>query len=771
MADDRLRWAVAGGRDMEPIRDDLTLFKRGFLKTVTLPIAALIFVSLMIGTIGVWAAAREADRVAVERQVKTVQHLINAEIDAVPFEQQTAALWSMMSDEVRKPRPDFRFLDENVGSWMKRLFGHHGAIILDGADRPIYVSLNGRRVDSAEYARLSSDLKPLVDGVRGRDRHPPTVHDRREGGGTAPGSTVTTAPTAIHESNAIELLDRPAAASAMLIAGTDGRQTLPNPYLMISFRYFDNAFVREVAKRNLIDGLRFSIDPAPAPGEISFPFLSSHDGTIGYFFWRPLRPGDSMLEAIGPEIIGVTVAFIVALLVLARAVWRAGLDATRRLIQLRASEAQAQHLAFHDVLTGLPNRALFNDRLEQAIAAAKRGQIFGVLALDLDRFKRVNDTLGHQAGDSLIRELTDRFSGLLREGDTIARVGGDEFMILLPDVDRIALDSICNRILAAASAPFDLAGGRMYVGASIGIVLLPEAGPDRVEVLRKADVALYRAKGDGRNCYRYFSDSLDETVKFRSALEEELRNALTDGGQLRVVYQPEVCPRGNTVLGLEALIRWDHPTRGLICPEQFISIAEETGLIGALGEWVLNEAAGVARRFPDLFMAVNLSPKQIQVSGFVDRVTRLVRDAGCRPEQFEFEITESVLIEDAEFATSCLNALRAEGFRIALDDFGTGYSSLNRLKQFKVDKIKIDRSFTHSIGRTEDAAAIVTSVVTLGHAMGLKVTAEGVETADQRDFLYAAGCNELQGFLFSEAVGEDILGELIRKSPRMMSAA
>jgi EAL domain-containing protein (putative c-di-GMP-specific phosphodiesterase class I) len=303
------------------------------------------------------------------------------------------------------------------------------------------------------------------------------------------------------------------------------------------------------------------------------------------------------------------------------------------------------------------------------------------------------------------------------------------------------------------------------------VTIAPEAGLDRVDLLRKADIALYRAKGEGRNCYRLFTAAMDETVKMRGTVEEELRAALVSGEGLRVYYQPQVAGVTQSIIGLEALVRWQHPTRGLISPEQFISVAEETGLICQLGEWVLRQACETSRRWPDLFIAVNLSPMQIRSSGFAERVLTIVRESRADPRHIELEVTESVLLNDDDHVRDALKQLRATGVRIALDDFGTGYSSLSYLRRFEVDKIKIDRSFIQQLGHRADSAAIVTAVVTLGHAMGLTVTAEGVETSEQSAFLAAVGCNGLQGYLFSRAIPEEEVDALLANPQVMRGAA
>jgi diguanylate cyclase (GGDEF)-like protein len=388
--------------------------------------------------------------------------------------------------------------------------------------------------------------------------------------------------------------------------------------------------------------------------------------------------------------------------------------------------------------------------------------------LDLDRFKNVNDTLGHHAGDNLIRDLARRLSGLLRDSDTVARLGGDEFAILRSSTTgRSDVDALCARIFDAIHQPFDLLGSQAFVGVSIGIVLAPEAGMDRIELLRKADIALYHAKHEGRDCHRYFEPRMDERVKRRAAIEEELREALASGNGLKVHYQPQVAAAGQPIIGLEALVRWQHPSRGLITPDQFLPIAEETGLIIQLGDIVLRQACAISKRWPDLFVAVNLSPIQIRSNGFAERVIRIVRESGADPCRIELEVTENILLGDKP-TRDALKRLRNAGFRIALDDFGSGHSSLSYLHRSEIDKIKIDRSFVQHMAYTadRDSAAIIEAITSLGRTVGLTVSAEGVETEDQRRLLASTGCTELQGHLFARALPEDRIAGLLANGSR-----
>jgi diguanylate cyclase (GGDEF)-like protein len=515
----------------------------------------------------------------------------------------------------------------------------------------------------------------------------------------------------------------------------------------------------------LIEGLRFAVVDNPKSGEISVPIRSDVGDLIGYFIWNPELPGDHLLKDVGPTT--AIAAFIILLLLVAlvRRLKQSMSALERTVLELKASEAQAHHLAFHDVLTGLPNRALFEDRLNHAIARRQDGEQIAVMMLDLDRFKHVNDTLGHPAGDSLIRDFSVRLSKLIGSQDTITRLGGDEFAIVqVCTTGMEGPEALSDRILAMVHEPYDVMGNQVFVGTSIGLVLAPEAGTDRSELLRKADIALYRAKSEGRNCYRVFTPEMDETVNLRRVIEEELRVALTTGEGLEVVYQPQIAMVNNSIVGVEALARWRHPARGHIPPSQFIPVAEQTGLIVQLGEWVLRQACIASQRWPDLFVSVNLSPVQFRANDFANHVISVVRECGADPYRIELEVTESVLLDEECGTAEALRTLRNAGFRIALDDFDTGYSSLGYLHRFEVDKIKIDRSFTQSLGQGTKAAAVIKAIVSLGHAMSLTVTAEGVETEIQKKFLHTAGCNEMQGYLFSKALPQEQITQLLTQS-------
>jgi diguanylate cyclase (GGDEF)-like protein len=435
---------------------------------------------------------------------------------------------------------------------------------------------------------------------------------------------------------------------------------------------------------------------------------------------------------------------------------------------LRHALARASHLATHDPLTDLPNRALFYDRLDRALAGARRdGGSLAVLCLDLDRFKEVNDTLGHAAGDQLLAAVATRLVGRLRETDTLARIGGDEFAIVQVGVRDIGdVERLAGRLVDAIVQPFDLAGHQACVGISIGMTLRTGADlilsqASRSAVVHEADVALYRAKMDGRGVYRFFKADMNRELVERRQLEADLREGLKNG-QFHLHYQPQIGLETGQIVGAEALLRWTHPRRGAVSPEAFIPLAEEIGLIVPLGEWVLNEACRQAMAWPGLrCMAVNVSPVQFRRADFVGQVERALGRSGLSPERLELEITEGMLLMETQETLATLRLLRTLGVTIAMDDFGTGYSSLGYLQKFRFDKIKIDRSFVCRLGADASATEIVRAVLRTSHAMGMRVNAEGIETEQQAAMLRSEGCEEVQGFLFGKPMPAEAFAGLL----------
>jgi len=435
-------------------------------------------------------------------------------------------------------------------------------------------------------------------------------------------------------------------------------------------------------------------------------------------------------------------------------------DVTER----RQAEAKIMHMARHDALTDLPNRVLFREQMEEALTRSGREQSLAVLYLDLDRFKSVNDTLGHPIGDALLCAVTERLMALRRSEDIVARLGGDEFAILQVGASQpTAATSLATRIIEALADPFDIEGHQIIIGTSVGVAIAGTDGKEPDQLLRNADMALYRAKADGRGTYHFFQAEMDAQMQARRVLELDLRKALTNE-EFELYYQPLIDIATGMISGFEALIRWKHPTRGLVSPAEFIPLAEEIGLIVPLGAWVLRQACSEAAGWDrNLSVAVNLSPAQFRNRTLVLSVASALGMSGLAAGRLELEITETVLLEDTAIVMEALLELRELGIHISMDDFGTGYSSLSYLRSYPFDKIKIDRSFVGELGKKSDCVAIIRAVTGLGDSLGMTTTAEGVETNEQLEILRAEGCTQVQGYLFSPPrPARDVAGLIAR---------
>jgi diguanylate cyclase (GGDEF)-like protein/PAS domain S-box-containing protein len=446
---------------------------------------------------------------------------------------------------------------------------------------------------------------------------------------------------------------------------------------------------------------------------------------------------------------------------------------SRDITERKRDEETIRHLAYYDALTGLPNRTLFNDRLAQALAQAYRNrQMLGLMFLDLDRLKAVNDTLGHAMGDRLLQAVSERLKGCLREGDTIARLGGDEFMLLLPGVTHLEdIAKVAQRILDALKPSFYCDGQELHTTASVGIALYPNDSKDAEALMKNADTAMYRAKELGRNNYQFYNPSMNATAFQRLSLENNLRRAL-QGKELTLHYQPQLNLQTGQITGAEALIRWNHPELGSISPTRFIPIAEESGLIVSVGEWVLATAIAQNKSwqeagFSPIRIAVNLSPLHFKHKDLASTIAEVLRATKLDPKYLELEVTESVIMQssdaDADAVVATMLKLKEMGVHVSIDDFGTGYSSLSYLKRFPVDTVKIDQSFIRDITTNPDDAAIAKAIISIAHSLGLRVIAEGVENEGQLNFLRSEKCDEVQGFFFSEGLPADAFAEFVRE--------
>ena len=533
---------------------------------------------------------------------------------------------------------------------------------------------------------------------------------------------------------------RPAFVSIVPYTGAEATRLA-----LVGIRPIDTAALAALAR--VADTMRLEIMPAAqAPeGAAVVELVPAPDGKAQALVWQPRRPGELLVGSVAWLLIVFAVIFAAFTVVHAR----------RVTVEAADDEAQTLDAVGQDPLTGLPNHSLFTRLLESEIERVRRTvneHGAAVLRLNCDRFQEINDTFGREAGDKVMCALAHRLGNLLRASGRLARLDADDFGIVQTDVvGPRDVEMLARRIIDALAEPFEVDDRKVYVGLSIGIALCPQDADSAAELLRRADVALYRAKNEGRNRYAFFEQKVGDQLRMRKVVEDDLRTAI-ETGALLLQYQPIMDISGKRMVGVESLVRWPHPVHGLISPANFVALAEECDLILPLGDWVLRRALTDMRLWPGLKVGVNVSAVQFRQKDFGENIQKLLQETGIEPERLELELTESVLLSDADAAEESMIDLRAMGIRLALDDFGTGYSSLIYLRRFAFDKIKIDKTFLESLETAGEGAIIVHSIVHLGRALGLTVTAEGVESADQHRFLQALGCHELQGYLFSKPV-------------------
>jgi len=630
---------------------------------------------------------------------------------------------------IRRIRIEFDrdWVEGYVATRLQSYFEHDFVFVADASDHFLYATLGRRSADPNWFNSIQPDVKSVLDQVRR---------------GSFDGD-VAAAPRHPGARRAVRLqafLGQPAVLAAVAVAAPDDPSA--DAPIVLSVKFIDDDVLAEIASGLELRNLRKVDDEAAAAGDYVFPLSDPQGRPIARFAWTPQQPGAEIVHSVVPFVAVALAGFAL----LAGLVLR---HMRRTAETIAAGESRLRHLALHDPLCGLPNRIFFGERLEAMIEKVRQGGLTAaVFYIDLDHFKDVNDTLGHPVGDELIRSVTQRLSRTLRGDDLVARLGGDEFAVITSGgFDHATLQAIASRMIATLCAPYSIANQTIVIGASVGIAVIDESVGGAPDVMRHADLALYRAKNEGRNRACIYDSAMDADLLKRKLLENELRTAI-ENDELRVAYQPIVNNSGETVVGVEALCRWTHPVRGEITPAEFIPIAEHSGLIIALGEQVLRRACLDAKAWPGITVAVNVSPLQFRRTDFVDVVERILAETDFDPTRLELEVTESTLLGAVETAELAMFRLKALGVRLALDDFGTGYSSLLYLRRFPFDKLKIDSSFVRSIERAADAAAIVHAVVSLGRGLGMKVTAEGVETAEQQLFLRAAGVHSMQGYRF-----------------------
>ena len=701
--------------------------------SLVMPISVTVAVAVVCVVVAVFTSARRADEFFLDREQQLIQQTIADRGIRVLREVESVAATERATLAIRT-NYDPQWVEHSVGKWLQTFFGHDVVVVVDGSDQIEYAL--SRVPDGFSTADLHTELADDVDFLRARLSAMPN--------GVMPLIAGQNPQTPGRGAVLIErFLGRPAIVAAAAV-GSDNELRLGSEHapIVAAVKYIDEDMLGEIAGRLQLAGLRTLDGPAAAADDQVTTIADAHGKPIVRFAWKPAMAGGKILWSALPFIaaaIGGFVLFAGLMIHYMRRTARA----------LATGETQLRHLALHDPICGLPNRIYFGERLETVIEEVRRGgPTAAVFYIDLDHFKDVNDTLGHHIGDELILNVTQRLSRIVRGDDLVSRLGGDEFAIItLCSSDSYSLQAMAGRIISAVCAPYAISGHNIIIGASIGIAAIDRRARDAGDILRYADMALYRAKNEGRNRACIYDAAMDADLSNRRLLEGDLLHAIQNDG-LGAAYQPIVNASGDSMVGVEALARWTHPTIGVIPPVEFIPIAEHSGLIVELGAWMLRRACLDGRNWPGLTVAVNVSPLQFRRSDFVELVERVLKETDFDANRLELELTESTLLGNLESAELSMLRLKAIGVRFALDDFGTGYSSLQYLRRFPFDKLKIDSSFVRSIETAPDAAAIVHAVVSLGRGLGMKVTAEGVENAEQHLFLRAAGVHSMQGYRF-----------------------
>ncbi len=727
---------------------DAELRRLAALSAAGISVAGLLL--LVIIAYAGWASNQSS----TSRERTLLQNALNRGIARALNEQKSVAWWDDAVVKIKDAQIDLDFTDSNFGVFLTETYGHDEVYILNGEDRPLYAFSNGARGEPSLFEVHRAPLAPVIAEVRGDTRpgRRQTILKSRPDDFGEDQKSYRTLGGPIEVANwsghILSIKGRLAIVAALtIVPNVDMSLLKGTPNLLISVTYIDGEYVRGLGQSLLLNDLTIAKTSINKGGIVSEPFEGDDGSNGGYLSWTTERPGQVLLTFILPLVaLGVVLVAVLASGMLRR-LWASSNELAER-------EQQSRHDARHDPLSNLPNRQYFAERLGELLSSLDpecEDKKVLVAFVDVDHFKDVNDTLGHQAGDELIKQVAQRLKSQMRADTLLSRYGGDEFAIFWLESGVRAGKALAQRIQQAFGAPFDVGGQSLSVTASAGLAVSSASGATIELLMRQADIALYEAKSQGRNRAVFFDDGMGRRVEERRSIEADLRVAL-ESDELRLNYQPIVSCQSGAIAGVEALLRWRHPSRGDVSPGVFIPIAEQSGLMPALGEWVLRRAMRDQQHWPHLQVSVNLSPVQIRHDGLTGLLQRLVAEHSVDPRKFVLEITEGVLMESCDSTTRTLDAIHAMGFQTALDDFGTGYSSLAYLCNFRFDKIKIDRSFVSGMSKSENYTKIVHAVVALGKGLGMQIVAEGVETEAEVVVMSNLGCSELQGYYFSRPI-------------------
>ncbi|MEZ5996910.1 MAG: EAL domain-containing protein [Hyphomonadaceae bacterium] len=720
------------------------MFSRFQLRDYFWLIAGLGLGAIALLIFSLFEFAHQADIAAKEREEAVVTAGLVSRAHEVGRQIIPNAIWD---DAVRNLDNNFSsaWAHDNIGQFSTLTAGYDFAFVLAGDGTPRYAMEQGEDREPSRYSAIDPAARNLVAEVR-------EAEARRR---SAPVTSNLGDPI---QATAVKLIgSRFYIVTATLVQSDFGAARILGPRgpIVITGREIDDAFMAEFGERYMLDDAH--IHEGDARGELTGDAHAAvRDETgavVATVDWTPQGPGAALLARALPWIIGLMLLMLTAALLL----YRRAQDAAMNLVE---SEERALHMAYHDAMTGIHNRAHLERRLLASLTGVQRSRsTFAVHCIDLDRFKELNDVYGHQVGDELLKHVARRLSEVCGGDGECARLGGDEFAVIQPGASAGDAEALAQRIVDALGAPFQLSVGVKQLSCSIGVAVASEAALEPLELLRQADLALYRAKGAGRGRACLFEHGMDAELRARRFLQDDLRAAIANH-DLSMVYQPQV-DRSGRIVGVESLVRWNHPVLGAVSPAVFVPLAEEAGLIAELGEFTIRQAFSDSARWPGLRVAINVSATQIQTPGFGAHVIRMADELNVDPADIEIELTEGVLLADDDLTRATLADLRNAGFSLALDDFGTGYSSLSYLRSFPITKIKIDRSFVANLGVDQEADAVVGAIIKLAQALDLAVIAEGVETNEQWLRLMAAGCMEIQGFVASHPVQASAMADML----------
>ena len=733
-------------------------YKRDLRQLATLTASGITFAGLLLLAIIAYAGWASNDS-ATKRERNLLQNGLNRGIARALNEQKSVAWWDESVTKITNANVDLAFTDSNFGVFLTETYGHDEIYIVNADGRPLYGYAAGARSEPSAFDARQPVLQPIISAAQNGSNPPLKQRPDSFGDDQTHYKTLGSPIQNAHWNGHILAVDgRLAIVAAMtIVPNVDASLLKGPPNVLISVTYIDDEYVQTLGRSLLLSDLAITPERVTGNGMVSEPFVGDDGISEGYLSWTTQRPGQVLINVILP---------LVALGLLAAAVLANGMIVRLKLASstLSKGEAVARHAAKHDDLSGLPNRVHFAEILDTALsepASARDGKKILVAFIDIDRFKEVNDTLGHQAGDELVKLVAQRLQDHVLPDEILSRYGGDEFAILRVAAQPGADDSMKERIQRALAAPIKFNGQTLVVTASVGIAVAADTGATVDQVMRHADIALYEAKNQGRNRVVYFREDMAAQVEERRAVELDLRDAIAND-ELQLHYQPIVSCQTGEITGVEALARWRHATKGQMSPATFIPIAEQSGLMPALGAWVLSRAMSDAREWPQLHVSINLSPVQFRQSDIVALLKQITSELDVSPSQFILEITEGVLLESCDRTSRTLDGIHELGFRTALDDFGTGYSSLAYLCNFRFSKIKIDRSFVAGLSKSESFRKIVHAVVALGKGLGMQIVAEGVETEAEAITMTKFGCSEMQGYYFSRPIDKDQLTSLLK---------